>query len=126
MKTRHRGSVNVIAIVEDDRAVRESIDNLLESAGFAVLTSTSAEDFLESGAANYVACLVLDVRLPGISGLELQQRLSKGTEAVPIIFVSAHGDEEARERALQEGAVGFFHKPFKAAALLDAVYSTLP
>ena len=115
---------NVISIVDDDASMRESLTSLLRSHGFAVLTFASAEEFLQSGQAPATRCLLLDVRMPGMSGLELQERLAGGRRT-PIIFLTAHGDEQARARALRAGAVDFLSKPFSEHALLDAVRAAL-
>jgi FixJ family two-component response regulator len=110
-----------ISIVDDDESVREALKSLLKSAGFKPEAFASAEEFLKSGHLPGIACLILDVRMPGMSGLELQDRLSASRQRVPIIFISAHGDEEARERALESGAVAFLQKPFSDEALLKAI-----
>src|ERR1700682_1144138 len=108
MKTRSFGA---ISIVDDDESVRTATEALLRSIGYVVKTFASAELFLESGALRETECLVLDVRLPGIDGLELQHRLNQASSRVPIIFVTAHDDKARREKAIDSGAVNFFRKP---------------
>jgi FixJ family two-component response regulator len=120
------GKVNpVVAAVDDDFRVRESIESLLSSAGFTPWIFASAEEFLESGTAASAACLVTDVRMPGIDGLELQRRVSLDHPGLPVIFVSAHNDDETRRRAMGQGAAAFLYKPFDAAELLGAIEKAL-
>lgn len=116
----------LISIVDDDESIREAIQSLLRSVGFRVKTFASAEQFLQSDQIETTACLILDVRMPGMSGLELQRRLMATQCRIPIVFVTAHGDEEARSRAMQEGAVEFLLKPFSEEALLNAIQAALP
>ena len=116
----------LISIVDDDESIREAIQSLLRSVGFRAKTFASAEQFLQSDQIENTACLILDVRMPGMSGLELQRRLMATQCRIPIVFVTAHGDEEARSRALQEGAVEFLLKPFSEEALLNAIQAALP
>ena len=116
----------LISIVDDDESIREAIQSLLRSVGFSAKTFASAEQFLQSDQIETTACLILDVRMPGMSGLELQRRLIATQCRIPIVFVTAHGDEEARSRALQEGAVEFLLKPFSEEALLNAIQVALP
>jgi len=123
--TRPGGEPYLVSIVDDDQAVRAALGNLLESVGLAVESFASAEEFMNSRLVKRRSCLILDVQLPRTSGLELQQHLSSESDSIPIIFVTAHPDDDVRSRALQEGAIGFFNKPFDAAALLTAVRSTL-
>lgn len=113
-----RGS---IAIIEDDVLVRQSLGDCMESAGYAVDSFDSAEEFLASGAARKAACLIVDLQLPGITGLELQERLASGDNRVPIVFVSAHGTQANREKAMSRGATGFLSKPFRRDALVGLV-----
>jgi len=115
----------LISIVDDDESIREAIQSLLRSVGFKAKTFASAEQFLQSDQIENTACLILDVRMPGMSGLELQRRLMATQCRIPIVFVTAHGDEEARSRALQEGAVEFLLKPFSEEALLNAIQAAL-
>jgi FixJ family two-component response regulator len=113
--------VSLISIVDDDESVGEALQSLMKSVGFQTAVFASAEDFLNSGDLNDTACLILDVRMPGMSGLELQAELAASNRRIPIIFVSAHTPEEARARALAAGAVAFLLKPFSEDALLGAV-----
>ena len=115
----------LISIVDDDESMREALQSLLRSVGFRAKTFASAEQFLQSDEIETTACLILDVRMPGMSGLELQRRLMATQCRIPIVFVTAHGDEEARSRALQEGAVEFLLKPFSEEALLNAIQVAL-
>jgi FixJ family two-component response regulator len=110
-----------ISVVDDDASMREAIRGLLRSAGFEAEVFASAEEFLTSGRLSDTTCLVLDVRMPGMSGIELQERLVASGHAVPIIFVTAHADEDERARALDRGAVDCLRKPFSDDALLDAI-----
>jgi FixJ family two-component response regulator len=114
-----------VSIVDDDRAVREALGNLLDSVGLNVAAFASAEDFVNSAHAKNDRCLILDVQLPRMSGLQLQRQLSAGPNSIPIIFITGYADAEVQEQALRDGAVGFFHKPFDSNALLDAVCSVL-
>jgi len=123
--TRKAREPYLVSIVDDDKAVREALGNLLESVGLQVEAFASAEEFVNSSNVNHRACLILDVQLPRMSGLELQRRLSNKSDSVPIIFITAHANEKLRNRALQEGAVSFLYKPFSREDLLSAVHSTL-
>lgn len=115
-----------VSIVDDDESVREAIRGLLRSLGISADVFASAEEFLESDAAKNSACLILDVRMPGMSGLELQARLAAAGYKIPLIFITAHAsDREARARALQAGAVDVLYKPFKEEVLLRHVYAAL-
>jgi FixJ family two-component response regulator len=116
----------LISIVDDDESIREALQSLLRSVGFKVKTFASAEQFLQSDQIETTACLILEVRMPGMSGLELQRRLMATQRRIPIVVVTAHGDEEVRSRALQEGAVEFLLKPFSEEALLNAIQAALP
>jgi FixJ family two-component response regulator len=111
----------LIAVVDDDELVRVALQRLLKSSGFAVASFGSAEDFLKSGQLPEIACLIADIRMPGLSGLDLQAKLNSEGSAIPIIFITAHGDEKMRLQAMRAGAVGFLAKPFDAAVLLDRV-----
>jgi FixJ family two-component response regulator len=115
----------VITIVDDDESVREALKSLIRSVGFKAETFASGEEFLNSDRLRDTACLILDVQMPGISGFELQNRLASLQNRVPVVFITAHGNEEDRKRALQAGAVDFLRKPFSEEALLDAVHSAL-
>ena len=115
-----------ISIVDDDESIREALQSLLRSVGFRAKTFASAEQFLQFDQIETTACLILDVRMPGMGGLELQRRLIATQCRIPIVFVTAHGDEEVRSLALQEGAVEFLLKPFSEEALLNAIQVALP
>ena len=113
--------VPLIAIVDDDDSLRKSLDNLLRSVGFRTQGFASAEAFLSSQHVHDTACLILDVRMPGMSGLELQRQLGAANWSIPIIFITAHADDDARAQALAAGAVDFLYKPFREEDLLDAI-----
>jgi FixJ family two-component response regulator len=115
----------LVAIVDDDDSVRGTLKELLRSAGFSSQTYASAEDFLESGHQQDTACLITDIRMPGMSGLELQARLNAEHCRIPTIFITAHGDEEMRFQALREGAVEFLPKPFDDEVLVESVRAAL-
>jgi FixJ family two-component response regulator len=115
----------VIVAVDDDFRVRESIESLLESAGYRPALFASADEFLHSGMVAHAACVITDVRMPGIDGLELQRRIRVKHPDLPVIFISAHVSGEARQLALDEGAIEFLYKPFDAAVLLGAVHAAL-
>ena len=114
-----------ISIVDDDAPVREAIRRLIKSVGLNARAYASAEDFLSADDAHDTSCLILDVQMPGMSGLELQQRLLGSGNQIPIIFVSARSDDHIREQALGAGAVDFLFKPFSEEALVDAVHAAL-
>ena len=115
-----------VSIVDDDESVREAIRGLLRSVGIPAHVFGSAEEFLASDAVNDTACLILDVRMPGMSGLELQARLAASHYKIPLIFISAHAsDREARARALEAGALDFLYKPFNEEVLLKNVNAAL-
>jgi FixJ family two-component response regulator len=115
----------MVAVVEDDESYRLAMQRLLKSAGFSVQSFTCAEDFLNSGSQNEAGCLIADIRMPGMSGLDLQARLNADHCPIPIIFVTAHGDEKMRLQAMRGGAVKFLAKPFDAAVLLDGVQAAM-
>jgi FixJ family two-component response regulator len=122
----HIGSTaGFIAIVDDDEPLLEALCSVMKAAGFSTRTFASAEDFLEFEGRQDAGCLILDVRLPGMSGVELQRRLSDDNCAVPIIFVTAHGDASLRESLMKAGAAGFMTKPVRSAALLKEVSAAL-
>ena len=117
--------VPLIAIVDDDDALRTSLDNLLRSVGFRAHGFSSAEAFLRSDDARETACLMLDVRMPGMNGLELQRQMVAANWQIPIIFMTSHVDDEARARALDAGAVAFLYKPCREEDLLQAIDAAL-
>lgn len=115
----------IVFVVDDDPAVRRSIKHLVESAGLRVELFGSAEEFLGSERPSVPSCLVLDIRLPGIGGLDLQRELAEANIQIPIIFITAHGDIPMTVRAMKAGAVDFFPKPFRHQDLLDAIQQAL-
>ncbi len=112
----------LIYIVDDDRSVRKSLKRLMKSAGLKAETLASAQDFLKSGYQDKTGCLILDVRMPGLSGLELQKQLAASGSKIPIIFITAHEDEKTYNAAMDAGAVAFLQKPFDDRTLLDAIH----
>ena len=118
-------SVSLISVVDDDESVRESLEGLLKSVGFRVEAFALAGDFLNSNALHATDCLILDVRMPGMSGPELQRKLIARQQSIPIVFITAHGDEAVRARVLGDGAVDCLLKPFTEDALLNAVHAAL-
>jgi FixJ family two-component response regulator len=118
-------TIAVVGVVDDDESVRESISSLLRSAGYRSVLFPSAEAFLASNRVDDPDCLVLDVRMPGLSGLELQQRLCELRRSKPIVFVTGHADHEVQARALKQGAAAFLYKPFSDEDLLGAIHSVL-
>ena len=115
----------LISIVDDDESLRNALDDLIRSAGFRTQAFPSAEAFLSSPRARDTACLILDVRMPGMNGLDLQRKIVAARWQLPIIFVTSHADDDARERALEAGAVGFLYKPFRDDELLNAMEAAL-
>jgi FixJ family two-component response regulator len=115
----------LVFVVEDDAALRASLKNLLRSVGLQVAAFASAQEFLRRPPPEAPSCLVLDVRLPDLSGLELQQRLAAADLAIPIIFITGYGDIPMSVQAMKAGAVEFLTKPFRDQALLDAVQQAL-
>jgi FixJ family two-component response regulator len=115
----------LVAIVDDDDSMRSALQGLLESAELPAKSFASAEEFLESGQYHQIACLIADIRMPGMSGLELQAQLNAERCRIPIIFITAHGDERMRMQALRAGAVEFMAKPFNDEALLESVRAAL-
>jgi FixJ family two-component response regulator len=114
-----------ISVVDDDESVREALTSLLRSAGFGAETYASAEEFLRLGGLRDTECLILDVRMPGIGGVELQRYLALAGHDIPIIFITAHGDEQTRAQALGTNVVDFLQKPFSDEALLEAINRAL-
>jgi FixJ family two-component response regulator len=115
----------LVCVVDDDALIRDSTVRLVRSFGFRVEAFPSAEDFGNSGYLEETACLILDVRMPGMDGLELQYRLTETGNRIPIVFITAHADEEQERRAMEAGAVAFLYKPFSQESLLQAVRSAL-
>jgi FixJ family two-component response regulator len=119
------GNNKVVAIVDDDEALRVALEGLLRSAGLTARAFQSAEEFMGSGQQFLVACLIADIRMPGISGLELQAKLNAEHCRIPIVFITAHGDAQMRMQALRAGAVEFLAKPFNDNTLLETVRAAL-
>jgi FixJ family two-component response regulator len=115
----------LVSVVDDDESVRESLPDLLRECGFAVEAFASAEAFLLSECIGQTQCLLLDIAMPGMSGLELQRELTRRRHAIPIVFITAHGDETDRPRLLAQGAVACLFKPFSETALLEALHAAL-
>jgi FixJ family two-component response regulator len=115
----------IVMIVDDDESMRRAARRLIKSFGFAVETFASADDFLASGRLEETACLVLDVQMPGLNGLELQSHLIASRHQIPIIFITAFTDETARARALAAGAIGYLVKPFVETNLLNCITQAL-
>lgn len=114
-----------MCIVDDDRSVRLALSTLLRSVGFDVHACAGGEELLQSGVAARGDCLIADIRMPGMDGFELQQALHAAGTSLPIVFISGHADDDARERAMAAGAVGLLSKPFSEADLLQAVRTAL-
>ena len=120
-----RKKPKVVAIVDDNESVRSALQGLMKAAGFTAITFASAEEFLNSGEQEHAGCLITDIRMPGMSGLELQSRLKSDHCSNPVIFVTAQGDEKVRMQALRAGAVEFLTKPFDDEELLESVRAAL-
>ncbi len=115
----------MVAIVDDDELMRSALQGLMKAVGFSAQAFASAEEFLNSGQLHYTACLIADIRMPGMSGLDLQARLNSERRRIPIIFITAHGDTNMRMQALRGGAVEFLSKPFSDDVLLEHVRAAL-
>ena len=116
----------LISVVDDDHSVRESLARLIRSVGFGVQVFASAEEFLSRGPGREPDCLILDIRMPGMNGLELQRELSASNSDLPVIFITAHGsDEQVRTRALGAGAVAYLLKPLREEEVLKAIDAAL-
>ena len=115
----------MVAIVDDDESIRSALKGLMKSVGLPARAFASAEEFLESGEQQETGCLIADIRMPGMSGLELQASLNADDCRIPIIFITAHGDEKMRMQALRAGAVEFVAKPFDDEALVASVRAAL-
>jgi FixJ family two-component response regulator len=115
----------LVAIVDDDELMRGALQGLLREAGLTARAFASGEEFLDSGAQHLSSCLIADIRMPGMSGLDLQARLNAEQIRIPIIFISAHGEERIRTQALRSGAVEFLAKPFDDEALLETVRAAM-
>src|SRR5262245_62874059 len=119
------GRDQCVAIVDDDDLVRSALQGLLKEAGFRTRAFASAEEFLQSGQQHHTACLIADIRMPGMSGLDLQAKLNADQIKIPTIFITAHGDARLRMQALRAGAVEFLAKPFDDEVLLERVRAAL-
>lgn len=119
------GARSLVSVVDDDESVRESLPHLLRKFGFATQAFASAEEFLASEFVGQTRCLILDIAMPGMSGPALQMELLRRRQAIPIVFITAHGDETVRPRVLEAGAVECLFKPFSATALRAAVDTAL-
>jgi FixJ family two-component response regulator len=120
-----QGKAKMVAIVDDDDLVRTALQGLLKSAGLAAQAFASAEEFLRSGDQQDTGCLITDIRMPGMSGLELQAQLNADHCRIPTIFITAHGDAKMRMQAMRAGAVEFLAKPFNDEALLESVRAAM-
>jgi FixJ family two-component response regulator len=120
-----QGKAKMVAIVDDDDLMRTALQGLLKSAGLPAQAFPSAEEFLKSGHQHNTACLITDIRMPGMSGLELQAHLNADHCRIPTIFITAHGDAKMRMQAMRAGAVEFLAKPFDDEALLESVRAAL-
>ena len=117
--------IPLISIVDDDESVRQALKSLIHSVGFRAVTFASGEEFLNSAYIAQTDCLIADVRMPGMNGLKLQERINDAHLSTPIVFISAHDDGEARTQGLKAGAIDFLKKPFSEEALLRAISSCL-
>ena len=115
----------LLSVVDDDESVRESLPDLLRKLGFAARAFSSAQEFLSSDSVDETKCLILDVAMPGMTGLDLQQELKRLGQDIPIIFITGQKEEGIRKQAFRQGAVKFLNKPFSDTALLDAVNAAL-
>jgi FixJ family two-component response regulator len=115
----------LVAIVDDDESVQRALQDLIESDGLSAQCFGSAEQFLDSEARNKALCLIADIRMPGLSGLELQAKLKAERCRIPVVFITAHGDAEMRIHAMRQGAVEFLSKPFDDAVLLEIIHAAL-
>jgi FixJ family two-component response regulator len=111
----------MVVIIDDDDSYRVAVQRLLKSAGFSAQSFASAEDFLSSGRQHETGCLIADIRMPGMSGLDLQAKLNSDHHPIPTVFMTAHGDEKMRLQAMRAGAVKFLTKPFDGETLLEAI-----
>jgi FixJ family two-component response regulator len=116
---------NLISVVDDNESIRRTTTLLIESFGFRAAAFESAEGFLKSGQLHDTSCLIVDVQMPGMNGLQLQSHLAAACCGIPIIFITAYDDKESRQRAMQAGAVAFLGKPFSDEQLLQTIRSTL-
>jgi len=115
----------IVAIVDDDEPLREALGSVMKAAGFLAEAFPSAEDFLASPHRQNTSCLILDIRLPGMSGVELQKRLLDAKSSVPIVFLTAHGDTSLRDLVMKAGAAGYLNKPVRSDALLKEIQAAI-
>jgi FixJ family two-component response regulator len=115
----------LVSVVDDDESVRESLPDLLRKFGFAARAFSSAEEFLTFDSVGETKCLILDVAMPGMTGLDLQRELKRRGQKVPVIFITAQRDPNLRDQAFEQGAAQFLYKPFSATALLEALKETM-
>ena len=113
--------MSFVCIVDDDASVRNGVGNLLKAVGYATVSFSSGEEFLASTEVDDALCILLDVRMQGMQGLDVQRQLNAEHRNIPVVFMSAHGDEDTVQRALTNGAVGFLRKPFEEDVLLDSI-----
>jgi FixJ family two-component response regulator len=118
-------TAKVVAIVDDDDSIRSALQGMLKAVGYPAQAFASAEEFLKSGQQHQTSCLIADIRMPGMSGLDLQAQLNAERCKIPIIFMTAHGDAKMRIQALRAGAVEFLSKPFDEEVLLESVRAAL-
>lgn len=118
-------NIAIIGIIDDDQPFRDALASVLKAAGFGVTTYGSAEEYLNSSGRQATTCLVLDVRLPGMSGIELQRHMIQSGDSVPIIFVSGHGDDSLRGLLMKAGAKGFLSKPVRSDKLITAIRAAI-
>jgi FixJ family two-component response regulator len=116
---------SLVSVVDDDESVRESLPDLLREFGFTVQAFSSAEEFLESDCVDQTRCLILDIAMPGMTGPDLQRELMLRRQQIPIVFITAHGDETVRPRLLGQGAVECLFKPFSDTALREALNAAI-
>jgi FixJ family two-component response regulator len=115
----------IIAIVDDDAPLREALSSVLNAAGFSTQVFATAEDFLSTAPRQNITCLVLDIRLPGMNGIELQRALNTEGSNIPIVFITAHGDATVKDLVMGSGAAAFLSKPVRSGALLKEIQSAL-
>ena len=125
LNAKRRAIASPIAIVDDDISVQSALQDLIESDGLSTVCFGSAEEFLASGAEHKAGCLIADIRMPGMSGIELQAKLKANRCRIPVVFITAHGDARMRIQAMRDGAVEFLTKPFDNAVLLETVHAAV-
>jgi RNA polymerase sigma factor (sigma-70 family) len=113
---------SIVFVIDDDAAIRKALASLIRSVGLQAELFSSAQEFLQTNRPNAISCLILDIRLPGISGLDIQRKLAEANDPIPLIFITGHGDIQMSVRAMKAGAVEFLTKPWRDQDLLDAIY----